>query len=676
MSGRAGVRLLVVAAAQDDAELVERHLRNAGQAVRAQWVVTPDDTYEALGQDLPDMVLCADDAPPTGIQPVLEVCRKRAPRVPVIVISNVRNMERVVSMMKGGARDVVSRRNLQHIEMVVRRELQAYRQAQELADVLSRLQDVETRHQTLLQDTKEAVAYVQEGILTHANPAFKTLLGYENSAQLDGAPLMDLVAAADRKLVKRRLHSANAKEGEVRITLKRADGEEIPIGVNIRPVDMGGERQIELVIDASGQPGNAGTGTAERDTLYEDLAQLAAPESARAGAVLIFIRADGVENLQERLGLRNTDRLLDGLREAVAEAIAESDRLFRFETGEYALVMTHAGVDGKAFADGLRETVAGKIFTAAGHSQPMTMSQVVCPLPENGFDADAVLRDARTLARKLCSAGSDAIEVLSIGSNATEPVVNDGVWKKRIELALAQGAFYLAFQSIASLEDDTQRHFDVFLRMRGANNEEIKPGEFLPSAGRLGLSGSIDRWVIEHVFELLAQRSANSVQSYVFIKLSSDSVMDGGFLKWIKTQIAKRRIEPQQLVLQVREYFIQDHFNEIKTLAAGLRDMGCRFSIDHFGDSAQSLPVLDHVPVDFIKIAPHLTQALGEAQQPHAKLRQIMERAQELKIKTVAEHVQNANAMALLWQLGVNYIQGNFVQSPEVIKPYPEAEAG
>jgi EAL domain-containing protein (putative c-di-GMP-specific phosphodiesterase class I) len=181
---------------------------------------------------------------------------------------------------------------------------------------------------------------------------------------------------------------------------------------------------------------------------------------------------------------------------------------------------------------------------------------------------------------------------------------------------------------------------------------------------------------MEQVFDLLTQRHESASQSGLFIKLSPGSVTDAALLKRITMQIQKLKIEPRQLVFQVRENLIHGNMKEVKTLAQGLHEAGCRFAIDHLGDSGQPLPALDHLPVDFIKLAPHLTQTLGETPQTHVKLRQIMERAQELKIKTVAEYVQNANAMAQLWQLGVNFIQGNYVQPPEVVQPYGEVEAG
>ncbi len=674
---RVSYHLLVAASTQDDAELVESHLRNAGHAVRTHWVATPDKAYETLGQLPADLVLCADDVTSTGALPVLEVCRKRAPRVPVVVVSNVRNMERLVSMMRGGARDVVSRRNLEHLELAILRELQAYRQAQDLADARHRLQDLETRHQKLFQDTDQALAYVQEGILTSVNPAFRALLGYAPGARLDGAPVMDLVAPSDHQQIKRRLHSHNAREDQVQIRLKRADGSELAVTVGIQPVEIGGELQIALLVQAAETATVPAPPRTGRDALYEHLAQLADLESAHPAEELIFIRADGVELLQERLGFRDSDRLLHGLYEALTATLGESEHLFRFATGEYVLTVPATENTGEARAGALRETVASTIFTAREHSQALTLSQAVCALPTHGFDPDILLRDARSLAHKLSGAGGDTIERLAVEHvDTVEPVVNDSAWKERIEHALAENGFCLAFQSIISLEDDSQRHFDVFLRMRGADGEEIKAGEFMPGAERLGLGAAIDRWVIDQVFELLAQRHASAAQSGLFIKLSPGSVADSVLLKWIDTQVRKLKIDPQQLVFQVRERLVHGHMNEVKALAQGLHKTGCRFAIDHFGDSGQALPALDHLPVDFIKLAPHLTQAVGETPQIHVKLRQIMERSQELKIKTIAEYVQNANAMAQLWQLGINFIQGNYVQPPEVVKPYGEVEAG
>jgi EAL domain-containing protein (putative c-di-GMP-specific phosphodiesterase class I) len=108
-------------------------------------------------------------------------------------------------------------------------------------------------------------------------------------------------------------------------------------------------------------------------------------------------------------------------------------------------------------------------------------------------------------------------------------------------------------------------------------------------------------------------------------------------------------------------------FPQVRTLAAGLRQRGFRFALESFGSGRDPHALISSVPLDFVKIDGALVQGLARDAQLQQRVRALVEAASKRGIRTIAERVEDANTMAVLWQLGVQYIQGYFVNAPEEV---------
>ena len=127
------------------------------------------------------------------------------------------------------------------------------------------------------------------------------------------------------------------------------------------------------------------------------------------------------------------------------------------------------------------------------------------------------------------------------------------------------------------------------------------------------------------------------------------------------------RAEPQRLCFQVTEEIAAAYLPQIKSLATVLRQRGFRFALDGFGSGRDPKGLLDAVPLDFVKIDGAIVQGLSGDAQLQQRVRALVEQATKRLIQTIAERVEDANTMAVLWQIGVQYIQGYFVNEPEQV---------
>jgi EAL domain-containing protein (putative c-di-GMP-specific phosphodiesterase class I) len=161
--------------------------------------------------------------------------------------------------------------------------------------------------------------------------------------------------------------------------------------------------------------------------------------------------------------------------------------------------------------------------------------------------------------------------------------------------------------------------------------------------------------------------AAQKKPACLFVRLSRETARDPAFLEWLDNHLRNSRAEPQRLCFQVTEEGAASHISDVRALAAALRERAFRFALEGFGSGRNSTGMLETVPLDFVKIDGTLVQGLAADPELQQRVRNLVEAARKHGIQTVAERVEDANTMAVLWQVGVQYIQGYFVNEPEEV---------
>jgi EAL domain-containing protein (putative c-di-GMP-specific phosphodiesterase class I) len=239
----------------------------------------------------------------------------------------------------------------------------------------------------------------------------------------------------------------------------------------------------------------------------------------------------------------------------------------------------------------------------------------------------------------------------------------DRTWAAQIKSALMANRFRLVQQPIASLTGEERAMFDLVVRMLDDKGAEVLPTEFLAAAERTDLLKNIDRWVVGAAMSFCAARRPHRV----FVRLSSDSLRDATLGGWLQQQIKASRIDPSHVVIEVSEDNANRHLKEAKSLQTVLHKLGLELAIENFGAGRDPLNLLNHVPVNYVKIDGSLMQGLANDRPLQERVKELVDRARERGIATIAERVEDANTMAVLWQLGIEFIQGYFVNQPEEV---------
>ncbi len=230
-------------------------------------------------------------------------------------------------------------------------------------------------------------------------------------------------------------------------------------------------------------------------------------------------------------------------------------------------------------------------------------------------------------------------------------------WVGRIRDAFDQDQMVLYSQPIVPLSGGRPRE-ELLLRMLGAGGEVILPGSFLPVAERYGLVGEIDRWVIGQ-----AARRAGS-GSRVEANLSARSIGNFDLLPLIERELQAAGADPADLVFEITETALMDNAEAGEAFAQGLSAIGCEVALDDFGTGFGSFTYLKATPITYLKIDVDFVRDLARSEANQHLVRAIVGLARDFGYQTIAEGVEDAEALAILEEFGVDFAQGNYLGAP------------
>ncbi|MEJ2389532.1 MAG: PAS domain S-box protein, partial [Chromatiaceae bacterium] len=307
----ATMNLLVLTSCQEKGEAHVTSLRTGGLPVRG--TVTDDLAQLQKLSSSPsfDLIICCDYDPSIDLTKCMEYYRQVDADLPlVIVAAEETESATLISAMRSGARDVTQFGDHEHLLLVVARELSdlGHRRAEE--GLRGQLSQCEHRVTELLQSSAEAIAYIREGVHLAVNPAYADLFRFEASEELDGFPLLDLIAPDKQGEARRSLraldHLAENETEEFNTECIRADGVRFRTTMRISRSNLEGEPCLQVITsekhhgrrDAPANRLDSDTGLPNRTALLEELAKRLEPSEGRSAPVAaIYISMDGFDEL-------------------------------------------------------------------------------------------------------------------------------------------------------------------------------------------------------------------------------------------------------------------------------------------------------------------------------------------------------------------------------------------
>jgi multidomain signaling protein FimX len=672
------VPLIVLSPARDPAEAINRLLRRAGQPAHCTWIPALRDLGDALAQINPELLVHVG-AHASELEAVMRVRDQLAPKVPVLELVAKVDEERIAAGLALGARDVVTLANPARLQAVVMRELRVFRIERTLDASVKTAHDARSQLDTVLQRSNDAIIQVQEGIVIETNPAWLELFGVEEG--ITGQPVMDLFEESTHAALRGALAAClqgRWSDHPLRANALLADGTVLPIEMTLALGENEGEACVRLVVPSRPREETRmieraiaavprvepAAGLLRRGELLEALTERLAIPSPGGMRCLALIKIDKFAALERVIGATASEEILLEIGRLLKATLHPKELAGRFGGVRFLALLERGNEnDINAWSERFLARVRKHLMRVRDKSVSVTCTLGLSVVSPGEVNLDAVIADALECTRKGAARGGNQAITSDRADTDSRVMSYDKVWVKHIKAALMENRFRLVQQPIASLQGEDPGMFDVLVRMIDSQGREVLPSEFMAAAGRNDLLKNIDRWVVGASLSFAAQKKPECL----FVRLSKETVRDAGFTEWLDNHLRSSRAQPQRLCFQSTEESAASYVPQVSALAKALRERGFRFAIEGFGSGRDSMGLLESVPLDFIKIDGTIIQGLAGDPQLQIQVRALVEAARHRNIQTIGERVEDANTMAVLWQLGVQYIQGYFVNEPEEV---------
>ncbi len=680
MSAQSAVPLIILSSTREPVEAVNGILRRAGQPAHCTWIPALPDLADALVQLNPELLVVMGSG---GLDEAALAARVRdqtTPEVPLIAIAERIDDETVGIAMRRGARDVVSLAAPTHLEAVMMRELRSFRLERALNQTLQSARDYRRQLETVLERSNDAIAQVQEGIVVDANESWLEMFGITERQTVIGQPLMDLFDSSSHAALKGALTAClqgRWSDHVLSATALKAEGGTAPLEIVLSVGQFESEPCVRLIVPAPRRDENQlaedladavrrdpATGMLHRRALIEAMRERVTTPAPGGVRYLVQVRLDKFATIERDVGLDGSEQVLVSFADLLKSELSPKDVVGRFG-GVSFLVLIERGNkrDVEAWAEQLLERVRKFLFHVGTKSLSATCSLGLGVVPHGNPDLDKAIDDALTACRRSRQRGGNQSFTIDRADADTRVQAYDQIWVKHIKQALMENRFRLVQQPVASLMGEDLQMFDLLVRMVDHQGKEVLPSEFMPAAERNDLLKNIDRWVIGASLSLAAQRKPGCL----FVRLSKDSIADGSMPDWLDGQLKASKAQPARVCFKVTEEIASMHQAQLQVLARSLKQRGLRFAIERFGAGRDPIGLLQAVPLDFIKIDGALIQGIAGNEELQQRIRQIVAAAQKRRVQTIAERAEDANTMAVLFQLGVQFVQGYFVQEPQEV---------
>ncbi|HEA53924.1 hypothetical protein LCGC14_0807230 [marine sediment metagenome] len=678
----ATVHLLILDPSQNDAESLISLLRNAGNATRAHRITSEEDLEEALKTNNWDLLLARDIEQEFSADNALAMIRRMDKDIPCLFLTEEESRERTVAVMKAGAQGTVQSGHNDLLILKTKRELAALEDRRRRRALESHLREAEQRCQLLLESSKDAIAYINDGMHIYANQSYLEFLGYDDIDDMMCLPVLDTLTPESQNAYKAFMKSF-AENGEDGMTLnctaKRSDEHELNVTMSVSAATYDSEVCTQIVL----QPEHSDveleeklreissqdllTGLYNRQHLMRELEQAiaSAGKNNETGA-LAYIALDNFMTMKGQVGIAGADLLLGDLSALLKHEAADDLVLARLSDDAFCFLCLPGDETSLAGrCESLRKAVDENLFEINGRTVPLTVSIGIASITENSPKAEELMARAHTASSEVRKQeGQSQGNGVRAYNPADHEMLDDGSSVETILRALDENRFRLLFQPIINLRGDGEEHYEAFVRMLDKDEKEVSPYDFLPPMGPSDTAIKIDRWVILQTIKQLSSHRANGTDTRMFLNVTAETLQDKTFTPWLSVALKAARLPGDALIFQIREGDANNYMKQAKDFTKALHQLHCKVSIAQFGCALNPFNTLKHIDTDYVKIDGSFTEEIQKSDEAKEQVKEMVKSLQSAGKLTIIPLVENAAILATLWQAGVNYIQGYYLQAP------------
>ncbi|HSY95151.1 MAG TPA: EAL domain-containing protein [Steroidobacteraceae bacterium] len=674
---QASIRLLIIEDSADDAELVQRLLRQGGYEIAAKRVDSAPGLTQALDKKW-DVVISDYSIPQFSGSEALRMVRERTPETPFIFVSGTIGEDTAAEAMRVGAQDYVLKTNLKRLVPAVKRELKE-------AESRRRLKERVQSDQIILNSIGDAVLSTDlSGNITYLNRAAEKMTGWP-CEEAAGRALAKVFRVRDG--TSRGVTSIQTIRQPSNLVLIRRDGIEIPIEFSVSPIhDPGGQvsgtvtvvrdvtaaRAMALQIAHSAQHDGL-TGLPNRLLLNDRISQAIALASRHSKKLaVLFLDLDGFKHINDSLGHQIGDKLLQSIAKRLVASLRVSDTISRQGGDEFVVLLSELDHSDEAaiMAKRILEAVAAA-HSIGQHTLHVTASMGLSVYPDDGLDAETLIKNSDIAMYQAKENGRQTYEFFTRAMNAR--AVERQSIEESLRHALERREFTLHYQPKVNLKSGEITGAEALLRWTHPGRGEVPPEQFIPIAEDCGLILPIGNWVLRQACnQARSWTDAGLPPTTVAVNISAREFRNEHFLDRVLAVLEETGLDPKCLELELTESVLMKRPEYAESILKKLRARGVQVAVDDFGTGYSSLSYLTKFSIDTIKIDQSFVRKITSNPKEATIVTAVVSLARSLNMRVVAEGVETQEELSFLQAHQCEEAQGYYFSRPVLPRQFAE----
>jgi diguanylate cyclase (GGDEF)-like protein/PAS domain S-box-containing protein len=606
---------------------------------------------------------------------------RAAPRVPLVVLTNLDDESMATQAMQEGAQDYLIKGQID-----ARGLLRALRYAVERKTTEEALFVEKERAQVTLNSIGDAVICTDiSGSITFLNFVAEKMTGWPRK-EAAGRPVSEVLRILDdtsREATPDPMEMAVGQNRTVHVPLNcvllRRDGLEIPIEDSVAPIhdregqatgavivfrDVSAARTMALQMTHSAEHDFL-TGLPNRMLLNDRVNQaiMLAPRHSKKVAIL-FLDLDGFKHINDSLGHPIGDKLLQSIAKRLVDCVRGSDTVSRQGGDEFVVLLSEMEQSKDAAISALRILQAvAEAHTIDQHDLHVTASVGVSVYPDDGLDAETLIKNADTAMYQAKENGRQSYQFFKTAMNVR--AVERQSIEENLRRALERQEFSLHYQPKINLRTGKITGAEALIRWTHPIRGPISPAQFIPVAEDCGLILPIGNWVLrEACKQARAWVDAGLPLATMAVNISSMEFRDDNFLENVFAVLEETGLNPRSLELELTESVLMKRAESAASVLQTLRARGVQVAVDDFGTGYSSLSYLRKFPIDALKIDQSFVRQITSAPDDTTIVTAVISMGRSLKLRVVAEGVETHEELAFLQAHMCDEAQGYYFSRP------------
>lgn len=401
-----------------------------------------------------------------------------------------------------------------------------------------------------------------------------------------------------------------------------------------------------------------------RVLLYDRIEQaISYAQRFRATVSIMFLDIDNFKIINDSLGHNVGDELLCEIARRLRAAVRRSDSVARFGGDEFVIVHMNARPSEVAQMASQILQALKKNITIENHDFQVTCSIGVCTYPYDGQDVTTLLKNADMAMYHAKRLGKNNYQQYSSG--ITEHAERRLILQNKLNKAIQNNELHLVYQPLVEIKTDQLVGVEVLLRWVHPEIGIITPTEFVPVAEESGYIVELGEWVLHEACKQgVAWRTQGLKNLRLSVNISTVQIKHSNFTSMLEDIMKRYELADGYLELELTESNFMENNLGTREILAYLNKLGVDFVIDDFGTGYSNLNYLKKFPVDKIKIDRSFIKDCIHNQNDASIVEAIIAMGHSLKLKVVAEGVENLEQLHLLKRLGCDVAQGYYFSEP------------